>query len=130
MVLCVSASLRIPNILASLASWRFLNGWPLETGAAGEGELFDAGGGDHGAAYEAFLEPEGAAELGVLPGFEDALVEPQVLDGPGDLAVLDQEGAVAGHAGEDGEQGVDHAQVVEAGDPDAALDALGELFFG
>src|SRR5437868_14910795 len=102
----------------------------LETGAAGEGEFLDAGCGDHGASYEAFLEPEGAAEFGVLPGFEDVLVEAQVLDGPGDLAIFDQEGAVAGHAGEDGQQRVDHAQVVEARDPYAALDALGQLFFG
>ena len=59
----------------------------------------------------------GAERLG------DRLGEAEVPDRARDAAVLDQEGAVLGHAGQDRLLGVDDVDVVETSHPHAALDA-------
>ncbi len=53
----------------------------LEAGAAGELEPLYAGGGHHSATDVAFLQDEGIAQDGALPGFEHALVEARFLMG-------------------------------------------------
>ena len=58
---------------------------------------------------------------------EVALRVAQVLDRPDDLAALDEERPVAGHAGHDRELGVDRVRVVEAGDEQAAIEAADQL---
>ena len=52
-----------------------------------------------------------------------ALVEPEVVDRAGDLAVLDEVDAVAGQPGEQQRLRVDLADVPQAGQQQAALDA-------
>src|SRR4030081_1949031 len=97
-----------------------------------------------------FLEPyrrdaDAGLEVVVVPGLQlglpgqrggageslhHRLGEAHVLDRAGDLAVLDQESAVAGHARELGLLGVDDVDVPEPGHPDAALDPPAELRLG
>ena len=60
-------------------------------------------------------------------GIEVALGVAQVPDRPDDLAVLDKERAVAGHARDDGELRVDRVRVVEPGHEQAAIQAADEL---
>src|SRR5262245_16711609 len=61
-------------------------------------------------------------------GLEDALGEAEVADAAAELSVLDEEGAVTGHAGHDGASGVEKTvHVVEAGDEEAAGDLADEV---
>src|SRR5690625_3393697 len=57
------------------------------------------------------------------------LVEAEVVDGAGDLAVLDQVDAVAGEAGEEERLRVDLADVPQTGQEQAVFD-IGNEFFG
>src|SRR6201999_2948173 len=67
---------------------------------------------------------DAGADLGQAAQHADrALVEPEVVDRPGDLAVLDQVDTVAGQAGEQQGLRVDLPDVPQAGQQQAALGA-------
>src|SRR3954470_13897391 len=55
----------------------------------------------------------GAQCAEAVPGIQHALGETEILDRPGDLAVLDQERAVLGQSGQHRLVGLDHVYVVE-----------------
>src|SRR6185312_14569935 len=83
---------------------------------AGEGPAVDAQGGYHRRAEEALDRLARAAHRAdARERVEVRLREPQVPHRPDDLAALDQEGAVAGHAGDHCQLRVHNVRVVEAG---------------
>src|SRR5262245_2772606 len=95
---------------------------------AGEVPAVDADRRDENAAKVA-LERSPLAADGARSSkrFEVTLGEPEVPDRPDDPAILDVEGPVAGHAGDDRELGMDRVRVVEAGHEQAALETTDEV---
>jgi len=101
----------------------------LELGDFGEVEIVDFhGGDDHLEGFFAGGADGGAEQFDVVEHFDDGLVEAEVADGAGDASILDEEKAVAGHAGHDLFVGIDFADVPEAGDEQAAFGG-GDHFF-
>src|SRR5438094_10621034 len=68
-----------------------------------------------------------ADRLDVGERVEHALGETQVVHRTRDLAVLDEKGAVARHARQDGLRRLDDVHVVESRDPEATIDSRHEL---
>src|SRR5919106_4007137 len=100
---------------------RITPGWWSVVAPPGEPEGGGADRRDPGGREEELAGQQGLATDHVRgpEGLEDGLREPQVLHRPGDPPVLDEPGAVPGHAGDHGFPRVHHVRVMEPCDVEA-----------